>query len=131
MPESKRHPARRPQRRPARTGHRNPAAVAAAKNAPVTSRGWRATLERRSFAPLAFLSSLPSWVAPVVLAVFLVLGLAITARWAGLLLLVPAAFLAWLLALSWPATNPVGRILRLTAVAVLVGAAVAKLLGKW
>ena len=132
MPESKRHPARRPQRRPAKAGHGNPAAAAsAAKSAPVTATGWRASLERWSVGPLTFMTTLPSWLVPTVLAVLLVAGLAFTARWAGLLLLVPTAFLAWLSLLSWPATTPVGRIMRVSAVTLLLGAAVFKLLGKW
>jgi hypothetical protein len=40
-------------------------------------------------------------------------------------------FLAWLSLLSWPATSPAGRIARLAAVTLLLGAAVLKLLGTW
>jgi len=130
VPQSKRHPARRPQRRQPKAGHGNPAA-AATKRAPATSTGWRARLERWSVGPLTLMSSLPAWLVPTLLSVFLVAGLVVTARWAGLLLLVPTAFLAWLTLLSWPATTPAGRIMRISAVTLLAGAAVFKLLGKW
>jgi hypothetical protein len=131
VPQSKRHPARRPQRRQPKAGHGNPAAAAAAKAAPPTASGWRASLERWSVGPLTFMSSLPTWLVPTLLAVLLVAGLAVNARWAGLLLLVPTAFLAWLSLLSWPATTPVGRIARISAVTLLASAALLKLLGKW
>ena len=129
MPQSKRHPARRPQRRQPKAGHSNPAA--AAKPSPAPATGWRARLERWSVGPLTFMAGLPAWLVPVVLSVLLVAGLAINAPWAGLLLLVPTVFLAWLSLLSWPATTPVGRIMRLAAVTLLAGAALFKLLGKW
>jgi hypothetical protein len=62
---------------------------------------------------------LPRLLVPTVLAVLLVAGLALPSRWAGILLLVPALFLTWLLALSWPLTSPRGRLLRVTAILVL------------
>ena len=61
------------------------------------------------------------------LAILLILGLALPSRWAGLILLLPGAFLAWLAALSWPATSTAGRGLRLLAVALVFGAALARL----
>ncbi|HET7900137.1 MAG TPA: DUF6703 family protein [Candidatus Nanopelagicales bacterium] len=126
MPQSKRHPARRPQRRPARAPHRNPAATSAP---PVTATGFRGWLESWSGVPLLILSRQPSWLVPGLLAVFLVAGLAIPARWAGLLLLVPMLFLAWLAALSWPRTSALGKVLRVLTVLALLAATVARLRG--
>jgi hypothetical protein len=126
VPQSKRHPARRPQQRPARPSHRNPAKGAA----PAPARtGWRAGLERRSVGPLMVLNSLPGWLVPVALGVLLVAGLALPFAWSGLLLLVPIVFLGWLLLLSWPVITPSGRLLRLLAVLVLIGAMVFRVQG--
>jgi hypothetical protein len=129
VPQSKRHPARRPQQRPARPSHRNPAKAAAAAPERPPATGWRATLERASVGPLMVVSSLPGWFIPVVLGVLLVAGLALPFAWAGLLLVVPALFLGWLLLLSWPVIGTGGRLMRLAAVLLLVGATVAKLAG--
>ncbi len=126
VPQSKRHPARRPQRRPARAPHRNPAATTPP---PVTATGFRGWLEGWSGVPLVILSRQPAWLVPGLLAVFLVAGLAIPARWAGLLLLVPTLFLLWLAALSWPRTSALGKALRVGVVLLLLAATVARLLG--
>jgi hypothetical protein len=126
VPQSKRHPARRPQRRPARAQHHNPAAASAP---PVRATGFRGWLESWSGPPLVILSRQPAWLVPGLLAVFLVAGLALPSSWAGLLLLVPALFLAWLAALSWPRTSTVGKILRVGMTIALFAAAVARLLG--
>ncbi|MFN8169359.1 MAG: DUF6703 family protein [Candidatus Nanopelagicales bacterium] len=132
MPQSKRHPARRPQQRPARPSHRNPAKAAASAEPPrPTSTGWRRSLEKVSVGPLVVMNSLPGWVVPVLLAVLLVAGLALPFTWSGLLLLIPTAFLGWLLLLSWPVIKPGGRLLRLIAVLVLLGAAVFRLTGRF
>lgn len=124
MPQSKRHPARRPQRRPAKPGHRRPAAPP-----PVPTSGFRRWLESWSVGPLTLLSTLPTFVVPGLLAVLLVAGLALPTPWAAVFLVVPALFLAWLAALSWPKTTVAGRIARILAVGALVGAAVAKAVG--
>jgi len=127
VPQSKRHPARRPQRRTPKSGHRNPAAPAAAP-VPATSTA-RRELNRRSAGPLVILHRMPTWLVPVLLAVLLVAGLALPFRAAGILLLVIAAFLGWLLALSWPITSPGGRVLRVVTLVALVGAATARFTG--
>jgi hypothetical protein len=64
-----------------------------------------------------------------VLAVVLVAGLALPWAWAGVLLLVLAVFLGWLLALSWPILNWSGRIIRGLAVLSLLVMGVLRLLG--
>jgi hypothetical protein len=132
VPQSKRHPARRPQQRPARTNHRNPAkSAASAQPERVPATGWRAVLERRSVGLLVVMNSLPGWLVPVVLAVLLVAGLALPFPWAGLLLLIPILFLGWLLLLSWPVISAGGRLLRLIAVLSLIGAMFFRLTGSF
>ena len=126
MPQSKRHPARRPQRRPARAPHHNPAATTPP---PVTATGFRGWLESWSGIPLVILSRQPAWLVPGLLALFLVLGLALPSSWAGLLLLVPAIFLLWLAALSWPRTSALGKVLRVAVTVALFVAAGARLAG--
>jgi hypothetical protein len=129
VPQSKRHPARRPQQRSAK-GHRNPAGSSSrtGATAPATSpaRRW---LERHRAGPLATLHRMPTWLVPALLAVLLIAGLALPWRASGLLLLVIAAFLTWLLALSWPITAWSGRLIRLIAVVAVVGVAVVRLSG--
>jgi hypothetical protein len=68
---------------------------------------------------------------PAVLAVLLVVGLMVNGWLGGVVLLVPAVFLAWLLALSWPVVSPAGRLMRVVAVLVIVAGAVAKIIGVW
>ena len=128
VPQSKRHPARRPQPRNPKSGHRNPARPAqpVAKTAP-----WRRKLEKFSAGPLILLHRMPTLLVPAVLAVLLVGGLALPWQAAGILLLIPAVFLGWLLLLSWPITSVGGRLLRVIAVLALLGATVLKLTGRF
>jgi hypothetical protein len=125
--KSKRHPARRPQQRSPRPSHRSQPPREPATSAPQAT-GGRARLEAASFAPLAALHRLPRWLLPVVLAAMLVAGLVLPAPFAVLLLVV-AAFLGWLLALSWPLIDGRGRLLRALAVLALVVIAVLRLTG--
>jgi hypothetical protein len=67
---------------------------------------------------------MPKWFVPLVLAAFLIGGLVIPSRLSGLLLLVVAAFLGWLVAISWPLVKPRGRLLRVAVVALVVVVAV-------
>ena len=83
----------------------------------------RESVERASLKPAAYLHHLPRWLIPVLLAAALVGGLAVHG-WAGAaLLLVVAAFLAWLATLSWPALGAQGRAVRVLVLAALVGLA--------
>ena len=86
---------------------------------------------RNSAGPLIILHRLPTFLVAVVLAVVLVAGLALPWAWAGVLLLVLAVFLGWLLALSWPILNWSGRIIRGLAVLSLLVMGVLRLLGKF
>jgi hypothetical protein len=130
VPQSKRHPARRPQQRNARPSHKPGSPARKAAPAAPPSTGARAVLERASIKPLVIMHSLPTWLVPVLLAVLLLAGLALPWRWAGLILLVPALFLGWLLALSWPLVSASGRLLRVLVVVAILGAAVMRLGGR-
>jgi hypothetical protein len=84
---------------------------------------FRRELERRSAPALLAIHRLHRLVVPVVLASFLVIGLWLPWRIAAVLVLVDAAFLAWLLALSWPLLGTGGKVLRgATVVALLLAA---------
>lgn len=86
---------------------------------------------RTSAGPLIILHRLPTLLVAVVLAVTLVAGLALPWAGAGLLLLVLAVFLGWLLALSWPILPWTGRVIRGLAVLALLAMGVMRLLGRF
>jgi len=86
---------------------------------------------RTSAGPLIILHRLPTLLVAVVLAVTLVAGLALPWAGAGLLLLVLAVFLGWLLALSWPILPWSGRVIRGLAVLALLAMGVMRLLGRF
>lgn len=83
----------------------------------------RLKLERFSIRPLHFFNRMPKLLLPILMAVLLVAGLLVPGRWAGILLLILAAFLGWLLALSWPALAGSSRLIRLLVVVVITFAA--------
>jgi len=86
--------------------------------------GTRRSLERYSARLLLYLHQLPRWLPPLVLAALLVAGLTLTG-WAGAAPLAAVALvLGWLAALSWPALDSKGRLLRLAGVACLLALAV-------
>ena len=84
---------------------------------------YRQATERRSAQPLLFLHQLPVWIPPLVTVVFLIAGLAVRGPVGAVALCVVAAVLAWLAAVSWPRLAAGGRIGRIAAVAVVLGAA--------
>lgn len=84
----------------------------------------RGATERRSARPLVFLHQLPAWIAPVLMVVLLVAGLAVRGPAGSVALCLVAVVLGWLAALSWPrqsAGGRIGRILAIAAVLVLAG----------
>jgi hypothetical protein len=127
VPQSKRHPARRPDRRPSKTTH--PRSSRAAAPPPDNRSPFRRRLETASLGPLLFMRGLPRFLVPILLGVVLLAGLALPSHWAGLLLILPALFLAWLLALSWPVLPWFARAVRVFALVVLIVAAVARIAG--
>ena len=83
----------------------------------------RQAAERRSARPLVFLHQLPAWVAPLVLVVCLIAGLAWRGPGGAAALVVVAHVLAWLAAISWPRLAAGGRLGRTLAVVVMLGLA--------
>lgn len=96
---------------------------------PATASQARRTLEVKSAGPLLILHRLPRWLIPIIMAVFLLLGLVIDAAWAGIFILAIAGFLAWLLALSWPVILTGSKIFRTLVIAVVTVVGVMKLMG--
>ncbi|SRR6266851_2023656 len=84
----------------------------------------RQALEHRSASPLLWLHQLPRWLVPMLAAGLLVSGLAVRGLIGGIALAGIAVLLGWLAALSWPRLSGQGRLLRVTAIAVVVAAAV-------
>ena len=83
-------------------------------------------LERISAPWLVRLSLVPRWLFLIVLGGVLFAGLYLDNAVGGVLLLVLAAFLAWLASLGWSRVTPIGRVLRLLTVGLLVYVAVSK-----
>ena len=89
----------------------------------------RRALEERSAGPLAALHRMPRWLIPVIMGVLMLLGLFIEAAWAGIFFVLVAAFLGWLLALSWPVITQGSKMFRLLVIVVVGGVGVMRLLG--
>lgn len=83
----------------------------------------------RSAIALQWLSRLPKLLVPAVVLALTLTGLAGPPWLAVPCLLLVAAFLAWLGAMSWPVLEPFGRMMRVLTVTLLVGAAVARSTG--
>ena len=73
----------------------------------------RRAVERRSAAPLTWLSTRPRWVPFLLVLALLLGGLFAPPAIAVVLLLVLALFVAWLTYLAWPKLEPTGRFSRL------------------
>lgn len=89
----------------------------------------RVKLEKFSVRPLHILKRLPRLILPIVMGVLLLGGLLLPSQFAGLLLLVVAVFLGWLLVLSWPALIGSSRAIRLLVVGMVTFAAFWRLAG--
>ncbi len=70
------------------------------------------------------MNRLPRWLVPVVLAILLVAGLAISGPIGAMLLFLLGLFLGWLVFVSWPALPTTTRIIRLVVVVGIFGVAV-------
>ena len=89
-----------------------------------TRRTTRGRFEALSARPLVVMSRLPRWLVPVVLAILLVAGLAISGPLGAVLLVVLGLFLGWLVFVSWPVLPATTRIIRLVVVVGILGVAV-------
>ena len=83
----------------------------------------RQATERRSAKPLLYLHQLPTWVAPLVLVVLLVGGLAMRGPAGAACLVGVAAVLGWLATLSWPRLAASGKLGRILGIAVVLALA--------
>jgi hypothetical protein len=94
--------------------------------------GARAAFERASAPVLLFLSRLPRWVFPVVLAAILLTGMLIPSPViGGILLSFIVLALGWLVALSWPLLSVPSRLLRLLVVGGLALVVYGKFSGRF
>jgi hypothetical protein len=93
--------------------------------------GLRAAVERRSAAAVVFLHRMPRWTLLAAVFALLVVGMAGTGWVAAAGLLVLAAALGWFAYLNWPSLNGSGRVLRLAALAVLMGFALGRGIGRF
>jgi hypothetical protein len=84
----------------------------------------RQSMERRSAALLLYLRQMPPWLIPVLFAVLVFAGLTLHGPAGGILLVLAAAFLGWLAAVSWPRLTPLGRAGRGAIIALILAGAV-------
>lgn len=90
-------------------------------------------MHRISLPIMRALTRFPRWLLLVLTGLFLFLGLIQTGdlAWLGVVFLsIVTLFFAWLLALSWPAIPPSGRLLRGVVVLALVGITILKAVGR-
>jgi energy-coupling factor transporter transmembrane protein EcfT len=80
---------------------------------------------------VVFLHRLPRWVLLVAVFLLLVVGMAGTGWVAAAGLLVLAVALAWFAYLNWPELDGSGRVLRVVALAILVGFALGRGIGRF
>jgi hypothetical protein len=93
----------------------------------------RRRFEEFSYPIVEWLNRLPKFVVIVAPGLLLFLGLIQTGTWAwlgGVLLLIVAALLGWLTALSWPVIAVRSRIVRIVVILVVVGFAGFKFSGR-
>lgn len=124
---------RTPKRSPAKGSAKRPAQRRPANRGPKASTANHETREQLATASLPavlFLHRLPKWALVAGPLLVLLLGLLLPYAWSGVLLLVLAAFLSWLIVLAWPRMANPARVMRVLVVLLLVGAGVAKMLGR-
>ena len=85
-------------------------------------------LQRASAPLLIQLSRVPKWALLIAVLALTIGGLLQENVIGGVLLLVLAAFAAWLAVLGWPRMSPVGRLLRLLVVGLVLYAAFTRLI---
>jgi len=83
----------------------------------------REAAEKRSAAPLLYLHQLPVWVAPILLALLLVVGLAVRGPAGAVALVGVALVLGWLAMISWPRLAATGRLGRAVVIAGMLALA--------
>lgn len=90
----------------------------------------RQKFEDLSRGPLTTLNRLPRAVVVIGLAALLVAGMLTPPSIGFVLLLILALFLAWLVALAWPALDGKSRVIRVVTVGLVLGAAFLRASGR-
>ena len=88
----------------------------------------RRTIERRSAPLLVVLHRLPGWVPFLTLLALVLGGLFAPAPVGAALLVLLAGLLGWLVYLGWPALPPAGRAVRVAVLALVLVAAVRRVI---
>jgi hypothetical protein len=66
--------------------------------------------------------SLPRFVVPALMAIFMVLGLFLQPPLSGIALAIVSTFVGWLMYLSWPLLDPRSKVIRFTVLLILAAA---------
>jgi len=101
--------------------------VSSADTPPEYTSPFARAIAARSMPLLVRITALPRWAFVVGLTALLVGGLLLSNPLGGVLLLILATFIGWLLLLSWPVVAPTGRLLRLLVVLVVAGVGIAQI----
>ena len=135
MAQNKKKPKNQPGvRGPQASPSRGSSSRGTSRPSNLSSNPRRAAFERASFPYMARLTAMPRWLLIIGLGSSLLLGLVLAGSWRWLgaaFLLLVAAFLGWLLALSWPLLTGGRRLMRLLVVAALIGLAYFKVVGQF
>lgn len=90
----------------------------------------RSRIEHASYPLMERVNALPRTVTLAVLVAVLVIGVVAPAPWSGVAFLVVAAFVGWLLFLTWPRLTLPERLMRLAVLALALAVAVVRLAPK-
>lgn len=90
--------------------------------------GIRGRVERASAPSLTFLSRLPALLPFLVMLVLMLSGIFVGGPVGGVLLLLPIAFLGWLLYLTWPHLSRPERMMRSAVLLLVVAIAVTQVI---
>ena len=66
--------------------------------------------------------SLPRFIVPALMAIFMLLGLFLQPPLSGIALMIVTTFVSWLMYLSWPLLDPRSKFIRFTVFLILVAA---------
>jgi hypothetical protein len=89
----------------------------------------RTSIERRSHVLLVFIAGQPRWQLPVVMVALLAGTVLLPTVLAAVCLVVLLATVGWLSYLSWPVTDPRGRLLRVVALIVVAALGLREVVG--
>ncbi len=93
-----------------------------------SSAGMRGTIERASTPVLTAMARMPAPLPFLLMFVMLLTGAFLGGVIGAALLLIPIAFLGWLLYLTWPHLRPPERLLRLAVLLLVIGIATTQII---